>query len=188
MFSKNAALVIALFVVVFVWAIVTDQNALPVSGLPSKKQRQLQQFGQIESLVLMNADTSLPIISLTNGVNISTVKQNTRNFNIVAITSNGTIGSIQFSYNDEVYNNERNPPYTLCGNNGNGFNACSVLGVGQHTVTATPLSSNGKGVNGSSFEVTFTITDEKTTLPQVRFELLSMINLPFAKSSPHHQQ
>jgi hypothetical protein len=146
------------------------------------QHRKLQALGQVQNLVLIDANTDTPIFSLTNGMVINTAALSTTNFNIQAITTSGTVGSVRFSYNGQTnYKTEVNPPYAFCGDGpsvGN-YKPCAVLVAGQHTVTATPFSgSKANGDQGVSLQVTFTITNAIPTKAPMKSPTKSPVKAP----------
>jgi hypothetical protein len=182
MFSICVPLLLAFFAFGFARRVCADVNTLQISKLRNGRKRQLQALGHVDSLVLINVDTNLPIINLTNGMIINTVNQNTSNFNIRVTISNGTVGSIKFSCNGKrISKTETRQPFSFCGNSKNIYNSCTALGVGQHTVSATTFSDKwANGTQSSPFQVTFKITAP----PQVRFELVSNPYLNFLSNYP----
>jgi hypothetical protein len=122
--------------------------------------------GQIEGLYLINADTDRPIQVLRNGSLIITTNLGTSNFSIEARGTNGTVGSVQFGYNNiSNFRVEKDAPFAFCGNSGDNFIACSVLVQGEHTIKATPFyNQTARRPAGTPFQVTFTIVDT-TSVP-----------------------
>jgi hypothetical protein len=80
-------------------------------------------------------------------------------FNIKALVSVATVGSVRFAHNtNPIYRTENGAPYALCGNSGETYKVCTVLGVGNHTVTATPFAGrDATGTAGTARTVRFTI-------------------------------
>jgi hypothetical protein len=132
----------------------------------SQKLRGLntEAVGQVEALILINADTDVPIQELRNGSVIDTIIVATSNFNIEARTANGTVGYIRFGHNNiSSYNNENGEPFAFCRNNGTDFFACSVLVEGVHTVKATPFfNQTARKPAGKPLQVTFTIITSRS--------------------------
>jgi hypothetical protein len=145
-----------------------DANADSVGKIQLRgpSHRQLQTIGQVENLRLINADTDLPIVNLTNGMVIN-VALTASNFNIQATTTNGTVGSIQFGYNgNSKYRIDSAQPFSLCPTpGGSNYETCTALVVGQHTFTVTPyFGTAATGIAGAALQITFNITKA----PQVR--------------------
>lgn len=123
-------------------------------------QRHLQSIGEVQSFRLINADTNLPIVTLTNGMIINIATLSTKNFNVQVTTTNGTIVAIRFGYNaNSKFRTESLRPFALCGDGlpvGN-YYVCKELIVGNHTISATPYSITGEaGVNA---KISFTISN-----------------------------
>jgi hypothetical protein len=160
-------LTIALFYVSALW-VVTAHPTGP-SGLRHATLRNLQVVGRVENLRLINAVTDQPILNLTNGMIINVAAQATSNFNIQAVTTDGTVGSVRFRYNAQAnYRTEKDQPFAFCGDGqpvGN-YYTCSILTTGQHNVTATPFFSAGAtGMAGTPFQVSFTIINVASLAP-----------------------
>lgn len=152
---------------------VESQNVDVITNLTSTLDRQQlhnyhsrmqAEVGQVLELRLINADTDLPIVTLTDGMIINIATQNTTKFNIEATTDTGTVGSIRFSYNRNAnFRTESERPFAFCGDGsplGN-YRRCSNLVVGQHNVSATSYSGTGQsGMIGNTKTVTFTFIQE----------------------------
>jgi hypothetical protein len=99
-------------------------------------------------------------MDLTNStvVSLDTLGIAAPDFNIRAVT-NGTVKSVLFGYmTNPNFRVENAAPWAFCGNVGNVFPKCSELGLGVHTVTATPFSATGAtGTAGQLVSVTFQI-------------------------------
>jgi hypothetical protein len=148
-------------------------DSIEPSNLRKQQEyRQLQSVGTVATLQLINADTNLPIATLTNGTVIDIATFITSKFNIRATTS-GVVGSVRFGYNQiGGYRTDSSFPFSLCPSPGTprgpDYQACTVLAPGQHTVTATPFSSTFlTGMVGTPLRITFTITNT-CKKPQVR--------------------
>jgi hypothetical protein len=78
--------------------------------------------------------------------------------NIQAVVA-GPVQSVRFAYNgNAIFQTENSAPYAFCGNAGPSYITCTVLGVGNHTVTATPYSlTNAGGTAGPARTVRFSI-------------------------------
>lgn len=118
---------------------------------------------RVQALVLINTDTNQPIQTLQNNAVITAISQ----FTIEAIIDSSTsVGSIQFGYNNNAtFRVESIPPFALCGDMGDGrFIPCPELGMGQHTITATPFSEQyAMGDKGPSFQIKFEIARSCST-------------------------
>jgi hypothetical protein len=127
--------------------------------------------GQIQNLILIDADTDLPLLNLTNGTIINILSQPTSRFNVQATTFHGGVGSVRFGYNgNSRFRTETGQPFSFCGDRqpvGN-YMPCQLLVAGQHTITATPFSNrSGTGIAGTPYQVTFQITNT-CNVPEVR--------------------
>jgi hypothetical protein len=108
-------------------------------------------------------------MNLTNGTVVNLAEQATTQFNIQAITIDGTVGSVRFGYNGEPnFRIESLPPYSFCGDGsptGN-YYTCEVLIVGQHNVSATTFSNTkATGTEGTSASISFKITNSPIAPP-----------------------
>jgi hypothetical protein len=122
----------------------------------------------VTTFTLINADNNQDIRTLTNGDVLDYSKLPTRNLNIRANTNPTTVGSVVFSHNGKL-KNENAGPYALAGDNvtssGVNYNALNpALAVGSHTLTATPFTSaNGGGTRGNALTVSFSVTEGTST-------------------------
>jgi hypothetical protein len=146
----------------------------------SRNQSYIPPVGVILQFRLFDANTDLPIQYLYNDTVINLYTQPTQNFNIKA-HKNGTVASVLLIYNSSVANfsvADSNPPFSLCGEVTQepirDYKACSVLGVGRHTITTIPYQkANLTGRMGKPYQVTFNIVNERVTprpcnVPKVR--------------------
>jgi hypothetical protein len=125
-------------------------------GQSSFDQRDLQFSGSVTGLDLINADTEQKITTLSNNQVIDV--SDTLSFNIEATFTGSGIDSVLFKYGGSYYRTDKGAPYSFCGNSGRAFDSCGKLGIGTHTVSATPFSSVATGeVAGTEVSVTFTI-------------------------------
>jgi hypothetical protein len=135
--------------------------------------RSVQTVGQIDNLILYDAVTDQPIVTLTNGmvVNTATLHVDHTSFNVVATIRNGVVGSVKFGYNGmNNLRTEAEAPYALCGNRGTNYYVCTFLGTGQHNLTVTSYSgSKANGTIGSirtlSFRIVHSVPVAPTTAP-----------------------
>jgi hypothetical protein len=119
---------------------------------------------QVTHFSLINADTDLAISGfdmLTGGevvLNLATLPTN--NLNLRAHTLPEPTGSVQFGLNGNVsFRVESSAPYALAGDT-NGNYGPWTLGVGPHTVTATPFTgANASGTAGAPLTLSLTIVD-----------------------------
>jgi CubicO group peptidase (beta-lactamase class C family) len=112
----------------------------------------------VTALMLMNADTDQPILTLTNGTTITLANLPTRNLNVRAVTSPSTVGSVRFGLDaNSNYRTETGAPYALAGDDAGNYRAWTPA-LGAHTVKATPYTgSSGTGTVGTSLTVGFTV-------------------------------
>jgi hypothetical protein len=130
-------------------------------GQSNFDRRDLQISGFVTGLDLINADTDVKVTTLTSNqvVVLSDIPgMATPSFNIEATFTGSGIDSVLFKYGGSNYRTDKGAPYSFCGNSGRAFDSCSKLGIGTHTVSATPYSSVATGsVAGTEVTVTFTI-------------------------------
>ena len=117
----------------------------------------------MSSLTLVDADTFQPISQynpIVNGATINRATLPTQNVTIQANTSPATLGSVAFDLVDSGYLNTVNTaPYDLCGTA-----PCSNLGVGLHSLNATPyMGPNGSGGAGKAMSISFSVIDPTPT-------------------------
>lgn len=120
---------------------------------------------QLNSLILMNADTDQPIKALSNGDTLNLALLPTRNLNIVANTFPAKVGSVQFNLTGALNTTviESKAPYALFGDDGNGDFKPWTPSLGNYTLKATPYSGTGAtGAQGTGKTVNFTVTDNAT--------------------------
>jgi hypothetical protein len=115
----------------------------------------------VASFTLINANTDAPVPgyeSVPNGAVLDLSNLGTSSLSLRANTSPSTVGSVRFGLDGNAsYRTENAAPYSLTGDT-NGDYAPWSLGLGSHTVTATPYSSSGAGGSaGTPLTVTFTI-------------------------------
>jgi hypothetical protein len=114
--------------------------------------------GKVTGLQLWNSITNQKVTDLTNGkvIVVSDIPgMTTPSFNIRAVYSNKVIGgSVVFGHNAVAkFGTENDAPYTLCPTA-----KCDVLGLGNHSVTATPHARRkGRGRAGKALTVSFAI-------------------------------
>jgi hypothetical protein len=125
-------------------------------------RRELQ-GGSLAAVELINSANGSLVRALANGdvIDISTIAgMTTPTFNINASVS-ADVKSVKFGHNgNDGYRVENNALFAFCGNKGPVFNACSDLGLGQHTVTVSTFAvTAAAGQALSSITVTFTIVN-----------------------------
>jgi hypothetical protein len=152
----------------------------------AQNQRQLSGTfaGAITAFSLIDTVTDTKVANLANGTVIYVT--NRTSFSINASFAGSGIGSVKFGHNGN--NNvhiENNAWYSFCGNLGKDFFNCSALGVGNHTVTATPYSEpNTGGKAGTPYTVSFSIVSNKTkvsapvTAPMAKAPVSAFVPVP----------
>jgi CubicO group peptidase (beta-lactamase class C family) len=112
----------------------------------------------VTALMLMNADTDQPILTLTNGTTITLANLPTRNLNVRAVTSPSTVGSVRFALDgNSSYRTEMSAPYALAGDDAGNYRAWTPA-FGAHTLKGTPFTgADGTGTVGTSLTVGFTV-------------------------------
>jgi hypothetical protein len=126
--------------------------------------RVLQTTVAVTDLRLVLANSTREIGSIRDNQLFYLNDQPGSSFNIKAVVS-GMAQSVRFGYNSTTnYRTESGAPYCLCGDTGGIFAACAVLGVGLHTVTATPFAVTG-GSAGTARTVRFQIVAGSAPAP-----------------------
>ena len=122
---------------------------------------------QVNSLILVNADTDTDIATINEGDIFLISDIGTSNLNIRAEVSAST-ESVIFGYQSNTnYRTENLPVYAIGGNNGNDYNIW-VPDFGANTVIATAYTENGgAGIASQPFTVNFQIVEENIQLPAV---------------------
>jgi hypothetical protein len=107
----------------------------------------------VTRLVLINADTNLPIGDLTSGMTLNLTTSLARNFNVQAITGAGIVGSVQFRLNGSVFRTENSAPYAFAGDT-NGDYWVWQPPVGTLTISAAAFSgASATGTAGAARSV-----------------------------------
>jgi hypothetical protein len=133
--------------------------------------KQFTDVGTIAKFRLIDADTDLPIMDITNGQIVIIPLTNATNFNIDVVTANGPVGSIKFGYlGNERYNIESRAPFSLCSDNWltGDYKSCPKFAAGRLDITATPYNRAFAlgGQAGETVTVSFTVLTE-VPLPSV---------------------
>jgi Kelch motif len=158
-------------------------TTIPVAAsLP--RRRQLQSVGQVTALRLILADTNQEVLNITNGTVIDAAQYLTLQFNIRAVTS-GTVGSVRFGVDGNPrYRTDSSSPFSLCNATALDYDACPVLTVGPHTLTATPFAgTSATGVAGATVRVSFEIINSCRT-PEVGIVSILEYSLRFSSVPP----
>jgi hypothetical protein len=177
-----------------VWCLLETGRAETATGIRGNvhnEDRNLGLFGSfsgaITGLELWDTKNNKKMTTLLNGQTIvvnSIAGMSTPSFNINAISSGGGIRSVVFGHgtNPRV-KREIKAPWTFCGNLGQVFNTCPALGVGTHTVTATPYASKrGTGRSGKAVTITFSIVLSAPTSPTASSPIAASPTFPVAAS------
>lgn len=143
---------------------VATAHQAATSGVHGWNGRSLQAaVGQVDQLILYDASTDQPLLTLTDGMVVNTNTRNGSCFNVIATTISGAVGSVKFGYNGKSnVRTEKMAPYALCGNVGSSYNVCSFLTVGPpHNLTVTSYSgSKANGTIGSVRTLSFRIVND----------------------------
>lgn len=116
----------------------------------------------VSSLTLINATTDEDIGELTNNYTIDLATTG-HALNVRANTE-GTIGSVQFTLDGQVFRTEGVAPYALAGDD-NGDYRVWTPSEGEHTLKATAYTeANAGGTVLSTVEVIFTVTESQADL------------------------
>ena len=119
----------------------------------------------VTGFTLYNADTDEAIGALTDGYVINFAEIGTRNLNIRANTSPGTVGSVKFGLDGSAsYKVEGKAPYTIGGDQDGGADYLPwTPSTGSHTLKGTAYTGSGAtGTAGAALTVSFTVTDGST--------------------------
>ncbi len=139
---------------------VIDQ-APPVEEEPVEEPEVEEPAHKVVSFTLINADTDKPIAAydpIPEGSTINLQALPTLNLNIRANTDPYKVGSVMFSYDDQLnFKTENVVPYAL-NSDKNGDYIAWRPALGSHTVTATPYSHKNRGGEvGKPLALNFTI-------------------------------
>ena len=117
----------------------------------------------VVSLTLYNSDTNQPVpdfMPLLDGAIINLAEVGNQ-LNIVANTSPGTVGSVQFQLNGAEFSVENVAPYALAGDTDSNFKTWTPT-IGKYTLLATPYSEEKKGgQKGQALLVNFEVIDQE---------------------------
>ncbi len=114
----------------------------------------------VQSLVLINADTDKDIAEITEGAVFNLAEIGTSNLNIRAEADNLT-QSVVFDYQDvENYHTESLIEYAIGANDDSDYRPW-IADLGANTVTATAYTKDrGEGISGNSLTLNFEIIEE----------------------------
>jgi hypothetical protein len=122
--------------------------------------------GQVVGLNLVKAgpgETGAVVASLFNNQVITLPFGSIPKFSVVAVTTGGSIQSVQFDFDGKVnFRTETSAPYSLCGNAGSDYTICRGLDAGKHTATAK--SNRGGTPYSITFEIVISTYDPYTAL------------------------
>jgi subtilisin family serine protease len=129
----------------------------------------------VDSFTLINAATDLDLFELTDGAELNLATLPTRSLNVRADTIPGTVGSVRFWLNGNVFRTENIAPYALAGDTNNGTNYLSwTPRPGTYTLRATPYqNANAGGTAGTPLEITFTVVDRRPSQAVTSFVLIN---------------
>jgi hypothetical protein len=138
-----------------------------VTNAQRRVGRNLSEVGKVVKFRLIDSDANSVIMDIANGQVLKLAQLSAKNFNIEAVTAEGTVGSVQFGYQGiEKYSVESRAPYALCGDDPKtgDYKMCPKFADGSHVVTATPFyESYARGTAGARVEVRFTVSNELPT-------------------------
>jgi uncharacterized repeat protein (TIGR02543 family) len=120
---------------------------------------------QITGYNLINANTDLPIQTITEGSIINLALLPTRNLNIQAISNPATVGSVKYvlTGRQAITKTENGAPYALFGDSNGNYNAW-VPATGNYNLNTTPYTlSDGGGTAGTPLTVNFSVIDQSST-------------------------
>ena len=123
----------------------------------------------VTSFTLIDADSDQAISGydpIASGANLNLAVLPTRNLNIRANTSPGTVGSVRFGLDGNAnYGTDNTAPYSLAGDTNGDYGAWTPA-VGSYTVTATPYSAaDAGGAAGTAASLSFKVTDKRRGKP-----------------------
>ena len=117
---------------------------------------------QVTSYTLVSADSNADIQTLTAGITLNLATLPTRNLNVRANTSPGTVGSVIFALSGAQIQNQTESvvPYALFSDNGGAYNPWTPP-VGSYSLTATPYTAaGGGGTAGTPLTLAFSVIDQ----------------------------
>jgi hypothetical protein len=107
----------------------------------------------LSRLLLINADTNQPLMTLWDGMTLKLSALATRNLNVQAVTSPAVVGSVRFAVSPGTGRVETAAPYAMAGDTDGNYSTWTPP-LGTVTITATPYSAaGGAGTAGSSLTV-----------------------------------
>ena len=107
----------------------------------------------------MNADTKADIQTIASGSTLNLATLPTRNLNIRANTSGGTVGSVIFALSGAATKNqtENTAPYALYSDNSGAYNPWTPA-LGSYSLTARTYSGgSGGGTAGTPLAISFSV-------------------------------
>ncbi|TGE17331.1 InlB B-repeat-containing protein [Hymenobacter elongatus] len=125
----------------------------------------------VSSFTLVNADTDQDIQPLPDGFTLDLATLPTRNLNIRATTSPGSVGSVVFALSGAQVKNQTESvaPYALFSDSNSDYNPWTPP-VGNYSLTATPFSgAGGGGITGTPLTISFIVVDQPA--PPVTYTL-----------------
>ena len=117
---------------------------------------------QVTSYTLVSADSNADLQTLTPGMTLNLAMLPTRNLNVRANTSPGTVGSVLFALTGTQTQNQTESvaPYALFSDNGGAYNPWTPP-VGSYSLTATPYTAaGGGGTAGTPLTLGFSVIDQ----------------------------
>jgi hypothetical protein len=114
----------------------------------------VQSAPKVTRLTLMNANTDLQMMTLTDGMTLDLSTLPTRSLNLRAETKPATVGSVRFGYDgNSNYRMEANAPYALAGDDSGNYRAWTPP-AGTHRIQVIPFTGiSGSGTPGISLSI-----------------------------------
>jgi hypothetical protein len=120
---------------------------------------------RVEAFVLVDADTDMDIMTVDDAA-VLDLDQLPPRLTMRVVTDPPMVGSVVFRIDGGAPRTESIAPYSVSSDDGRGNFAPWMLGVGAHTVNATPFdAADGGGRQGEPFEIDFTLTRGGVSVP-----------------------
>jgi hypothetical protein len=153
---------ILVFWVLILWLLVLDVEAAEEVKI------------KVVNFTLVNADSELKIVDLSEGDVINLAELPSRNINIIANIEPNTlplqVGSVVFTLNKKK-RVENQIPFSLQGDKSGNYTSWTPP-LGNYRLTATPYTeSNGKGLPGISLTINLKVIDKPLNLPKAFYRI-----------------
>jgi hypothetical protein len=156
--TSASVMKVIVFFVAWTWIF---QAAMGEGALRLEAELQEHRDLQITEFQLIDTVSDKVVAILQEGmvIPLADLGMTSPSFSVNAIFSGPNVISVKYGLDGNPNHRvENKAPFALCGNKATDFFLCRTLGIGAHTVTATPYASrNGRGAAGTSFTVGFTI-------------------------------